>query len=57
MNHDIYANPNLNYQILINALSKAKLTHMPKTTRRYNKRQNKKKSGWQINCLCRSTRK
>ena len=37
-----YANPNMNYQILINALSKAKLTHMPKTTRRYNKRTDKK---------------
>ena len=42
MNHDIYANPNMNYQILINALSKAKLTHMPKTTRRYNKRKDRK---------------
>ena len=28
MKHDIYANPNMNDQILINALSKAKLTHM-----------------------------
>ena len=26
MNHDIYANPNMNYQILINILSKAELT-------------------------------
>ena len=42
MIHDIYANPNMNYQILINALSKAKLTHMPKITRRYNKRKDKK---------------
>ena len=40
--HAIYANPNMNYQILINALSKAKLTHMPKTTRRCYKRKNKK---------------
>ena len=32
----------MNYQILINALSKAKLTHMPKTTRRYNKREDNK---------------
>ena len=31
----------MNNQILINALSKAKLTHMPKTTRRYNKRKDK----------------
>ena len=31
MNHNIHANPNMNDQILINALSKAKLTHMPKT--------------------------
>ena len=45
MNHDIYANPNMNYKILINALSKAKLTHMPQTTRCYNKRKNKKESG------------
>ena len=42
INHDIYVNPNMNYQSLINALSKAKLTHMPKTTRRYNKRKDKK---------------
>ena len=50
MNHDIYANPNMNYQILINALSKAKLTHMPKTTRQYNKRKDKKEK-WTTNEL------
>ena len=48
INHDIYANPNMNYQILISALSKAKLTHMPKTTRRYNKRKDKKEK-WMTN--------
>ena len=37
MNHDIYAYPNMNYQILINILPKAKLTHVPKTIKRYNK--------------------
>ena len=42
MNPDIYVNPNITYEILINALSKAKLTHMPKTTRRYNKPKDKK---------------
>ena len=42
INHDIYANLNMTYQILINALSKAKLTHMTKTTRRYDKRNDKK---------------
>ena len=45
MNHDIYANPNMNYQIIINALSKAKLTHMPKTIKRYNKRKDTKEKG------------
>ena len=42
MNHEEYANPNENYQILINILSKAKEIYMPKTTRRYNKRKDKK---------------
>ena len=43
MDHDIYANTNMNDQILINTLSKVKLTHMPKTTRRcYNERKDKK---------------
>ena len=51
MNHDIYANLNMNYQILINELSKAKLTHIiPKTTRRYNKRKDKKEK-WMTNEL------
>ena len=50
MNREIYANPNMNYQILINALSKAKLTHMSKTTRRYNKRKDKKEK-WMTNEL------
>ena len=48
MNHDLYANPNMNYKILINTLSKAKLTHMPKTTRRYNKHKDKKED-WMTN--------
>ena len=38
MNHDIYANPNMNYEIFINALSKAKLTHMPKLLKQINKK-------------------
>ena len=42
INHKVYANPNENYQILINILSKAKEIYMPKTTTRYNKRKNKK---------------
>ena len=50
MNHDIYANPTMNYQILINALSRANLTHMPKTTRQYNKRKDKK-GKWMTNEL------
>ena len=33
MNHEVYANPNENYQMLINILSKAKEIYMPKTTR------------------------
>ena len=32
----------MNHQILINTLSKAKLTHTPKITRCYNKRKDKK---------------
>ena len=56
MNHDIYANPNMNYQILIIALSKAKLTHMPKTTRRYNKRKDKKEK-WMTNELLKQINK
>ena len=32
MNHEVYANPNENYQILINILPKAKEIYMPKTT-------------------------
>ena len=48
MNHDMYVNPNMNYQILINILSTAKLTHMPKTTRHYNKRTDKKEK-WMTN--------
>ena len=56
MNHDIYANPNMNYQILINALSKVKLTHMPKTTRRYNKRKDKKEK-WMTNELLKQINK
>ena len=48
MNHEEYANPNKNYQILINILSKAKEIYMPKTTRRYNK---DKKEKWMTNEL------
>ena len=33
MNHEEYANPNENYQILINILSKAKEIYMPKATK------------------------
>ena len=56
MNHDIYGNPNMNYQILISTLSKAKLTHMPKTTRRYNKRKYKKEK-WMTNELLKQINK
>ena len=54
--HDIYDNPNMNYQILINALSKAKLTDMPKTTRRYNKRKDEKEK-WITNEILRQINK
>ena len=50
MNHEVCANPNENYQILINILSKAKEIYMPKTTRRYNKRKDKKEK-WMTNEL------
>ena len=56
MNHDIYANPNMKYQILINILSTDKLTHMPKTTRRYNKRKDKKEK-WMTNELLKQINK
>ena len=56
INHDIYANPSMNYQILINALSKDKLTHIPKTTRRYNKRKDKKEK-WITNKLLKQINK
>ena len=46
----------MNYRILINALSKAKLTHMPKTTRRYNKRKDKKEK-WMTNELLKQMNK
>ena len=49
-NHEVYANPNENYQILINILSKAKEIYMPKTTKRYNKRKDKKEK-WMTNKL------
>ena len=46
MNHDIYANPNMNYQILINALSKAKLTQLcPKLQDDTTNVRTRKKSG------------
>ena len=50
MNHEVYANPNENYQILINILSKAKEIYMLKTTRRYNKCKDKKEK-WMTNEL------
>ena len=56
MNHDIYANPNMNYQFLINALSKDKFTRMPKTTRRYNKRKDNKDK-WMTNELLKQINK
>ena len=40
----------MNYQILISALPSAKLTHLPKTTRRYNTRKDKKEK-WMTNEL------
>ena len=46
----------MNYQILINALSKAKLTHMPETTRRYNKRKDKNER-WMANELLKQINK
>ena len=56
MNHDINANTNMNYQILINILSKAKLTHMPKTTRQCNKRRDMKEK-WMTNELLKQINK
>ena len=56
MNDDTYANPNMNYQILLSVLSKAKLTHMHKTTRRYNKRKDKKQK-WMPNKLVKQINK
>ena len=50
MNHEVYANPNENDQILINILSKAKEIYMPKTTRRCNERKDKKEK-WMTNEL------
>ena len=50
MNHEVYANPNENYQILINILSSAKEIYLSKTTRRYNKRKAKKEK-WMTNEL------
>ena len=47
MNHDIYANPNI---------SKDKLTHMSKATRRYNKRKDKKEM-WMTNDLLKQINK
>ena len=52
----IYVSPNMNDQILINALSTAKLTHMPKTARRYNKRKDKKDK-WMTNELLKQIKK
>ena len=46
----------MNDQILINALSKAKLTHMPETTRRYNKRKDKNEK-WMTNELLKQINK
>ena len=50
------ANPNINDQILLNAFSKGKLTHMPQTTRRYNKRKDKKEK-WMTNELLKQINK
>ena len=52
----LYTNPNMNDQILIKALSKAKLTHMSKTTRRYIKRKDKKEK-WMTNELLKQINK
>ena len=43
INHDVYANSNKNDKIIIHIVSKANAIYNPKTTRRYNKRNDKKK--------------
>ena len=50
LNQDVHANPNENDQILSSILSEAKVMHMHKTTRRFNKRKDKKEK-WMTNEL------
>ena len=50
MNHDTHANPNENCQILTDIISEAKNIHIPKTTRRFNKRKDKKEK-WMTTAL------
>ena len=50
LNREVYTNPNENDQIMINILSKAKEMYMRKTTRRSNKRKEKKEK-WMSNEL------
>ena len=55
MNHEVYVNPNENYQILINISSKAKEIYMTKNTKRYIKRRDKKE--WMTNELLQQIKK
>ena len=57
MNHEMCANPNENYQILIDILSKAKEIHISKTERRYNKRMDKKEKCITIELLIQINKK
>ena len=42
LDHELSADPNLNYEILANVLQSAKVKHIPKVTTKYSKRKHKR---------------
>ena len=42
LNHELSADPNLNYEILAKVLQSAKTKHIPKVTKKFNKRKHKR---------------
>ena len=42
LDHELSADPNLNYEILAKVLQSAKIKHIPKVTKKFNKRKHKR---------------
>ena len=48
LDSNLHVDPTNNFEIFMNTLNRAKNKHIPKKSRKFNKRTDKKKNGWQM---------